>query len=87
MLKKFSSWAGFDILVGFDILAKIYAAHAINWQLLEGHIDKHCWLPCWLAFPVPDWEYNEKKDVQKLNKHVKSKSVMGKKSIKKIKAL
>ena len=35
---------------------------------------------------MPDWEYNEKKDVQKLNKHVKSKSEVGKESVKKIKA-
>ena len=34
--------AGFDIVVGFEILAIIYAANAIMWQLLEGHIDKHC---------------------------------------------
>ena len=32
----------FDIVVGFEILAIIYAANAIMWQLLEGHIDKHC---------------------------------------------
>ena len=42
MSKKFSMWAGFDILVGCDILAKIYVAHAIKRQLLEGHIVKHC---------------------------------------------
>ena len=42
MSKQFSKWAGFDILVGFEILAIIYVAHAITWQLLEGHIDKHC---------------------------------------------
>ena len=28
--------------VCFEILAIIYVAHAITWQLLEGHIDKHC---------------------------------------------
>ena len=32
------------------------------------------------------WENNEKNDVQKLNKHVKSKSSVGKESVKKIKA-
>ena len=40
--KVLLKWAGFDILVGFEILTIIYAAHAIMWQLLEGHIDKHC---------------------------------------------
>ena len=39
--KVLLKWAGFDILVGFEILAVVYAAHAIMWQLLEGHIDKH----------------------------------------------
>ena len=38
--------AGFDILVGFEILDIIYVAHAIMWQKLEGHIDKHCLLAC-----------------------------------------
>ena len=33
-----------------------------------------------------DWENNEKKDVKMLNKHVKSKSEVGKESVKKIKA-
>ena len=42
MSKKFSRWAGFDILVGFEILAIMYVEHAIMWQLLEGNIDKHC---------------------------------------------
>ena len=42
MLKEFSRWAGFDILVGFDILAKINVVHEIMWKMLEGHIDKHC---------------------------------------------
>ena len=42
MSKKFSRWAGFDILVGFEILAIMYVAHAIMWQLLKGNIDKHC---------------------------------------------
>ena len=46
MSKQFSKWAGFDILVGFEILAIIYVAHAIMWQKLEGHIDKHCLLAC-----------------------------------------
>ena len=32
MSKKFSRWAGFDILVGFEILAVIYVAHAIMLQ-------------------------------------------------------
>ena len=40
--KGFSRWAVFDFLVGFEILAIIYVEHAIMWQLLEGHIDKHC---------------------------------------------
>ena len=70
--------AGFDILVGFEILAIIYAAHAIMWQLLERYIGKHCWLAC--------LEHNEKNDVQKSNNHVKSKSEVGKESVKKIKA-
>ena len=46
---------------------------------------------CWRGIQIStvdwhDWEYNEKKDVQKLNKHVKSKSEVGKESVKKIKA-
>ena len=36
--------AGFDILVGFEILAIIYAANAIMWKLWEEHKDKHCLL-------------------------------------------
>ena len=40
--KVLLKWAGFDILVGFEILAIIYAAHAIMWQLLERYIGKHC---------------------------------------------
>jgi hypothetical protein len=40
--KVLLKWAGFDILVGFEILAVVYAAHAIMWQLLEGRIDKYC---------------------------------------------
>ena len=27
---------------GFEILAMLYAAHVIMWQLLQGHIDEHC---------------------------------------------
>ena len=46
---------------------------------------------CWRGMQIStvdwhDWENNEKKDVKMLNKHVKSKSVVGKKSVKKIKA-
>ena len=40
--KVLLKWAGFDILVGFEILAVVYEAHAIMWQLLEGRIDKYC---------------------------------------------
>ena len=45
---------------------------------VEGHIDN--------TAACHAWEYNEKNDVQKVNKHVKSKSVMGKESITKTKA-
>ena len=48
------------------------------WQLLRGIYIRTA---AWHA-----WEYNEKNDVQKVNKHVKSKSVMGKESITKTKA-
>ena len=46
---------------------------------------------CWKAIYISTadwhaWEYNEKNDVQKLNKHVKSKSTVRKESVKKIKA-
>ena len=46
---------------------------------------------CWRGIQISTadwhaWEYNEKNDVQKLNKHVKSKSAVGKESVKKIKA-
>ena len=42
-----------------------------------------------IKISTADWhalEYNEKDDVQKLNKHVKSKSAVGKESVKKITA-
>ena len=44
---------------------------------------------CWRGLEIITgdryaWEYNEKNVVQKLNKHVKSKSEVGKESIKKI---
>ena len=46
---------------------------------------------CWRGILISTadwhaWEYNEKKDVQKLNKRAKSKSAVGKESVKKIKA-
>ena len=46
---------------------------------------------CWRVILISTadwhaWEYNEKNDVQKLNKHVKSKSEVGKESVKKTKA-
>ena len=46
---------------------------------------------CWRGILISTadwhaWEYNEKNDVQKLKKHVKSKSAVGKESVKKIKA-
>ena len=49
----------------------------IKWQLLEGHRDDS-------TGDRYAWEYNEKYDVQKLNKHVVSKSAVGKESVKKI---
>ena len=46
---------------------------------------------CWSGIQISTadwhaWEYNEKNDVQKLNKHVKEKSEVGKESVKNIKA-
>jgi len=44
---------------------------------------------CWSGIYISTadwhaWEYNEMNDVQKLNKHVVSKSAVGKESVKKI---
>ena len=58
LVKVVSGWAVFDILVGFQILAIIYAAHQIMWQLLRGILISTA---AWHA-----WEYNEKNDVQKV---------------------
>ena len=46
---------------------------------------------CWRGIQISTadwhaWQCNEKNDVQKLNKHVKEKSEVGKESVKKIKA-
>ena len=64
MSKEFSGWAGFHILVGFELFI-LYAEHVIKWQLLERHRDDS-------TGDNYAWEYNEKYDMQKLANYVKS---------------
>ena len=66
----------FDEFVGEKVFSLSYSSAILA-------PPSRCFLTSYFCIPVP---YNEKDDVQKVNKHVKSKSEMGKESVKKIKA-